>query len=391
MPHATPRRPFRFSSLPCVRVSVVSFLFLLSPAALADTIELSSPKDYQVFQRNRRDSGPMRLDGRLAGIDGRLEFKITGNPLEGDLPSAWRPAKLDGNHHFNVEFTVPAGGWYQVLVRVMDGDKAIAELTVPHVGVGEVFVVAGQSNSTNYGTPKQQPISGHVVAFDGRSWRIADDPQPGVQDHSKGGSFIPAFGDALYDRYKVPIGVAACGYGATSVRQWLPRGERIERHPTTDAFVRTIAPGQWVCTGQLYDGLMQRITALGPHGFRAILWHQGESDAGQARGGYPADRQITGEQYRQLLEKLIRATRRQAGWQIPWFVAQATYHSEKDPADEEFRAAQRGVCDDGYALPGPDTDALRADYRHGVHLNDKGLKAHGRLWAEKVSAYLDHL
>jgi hypothetical protein len=125
-----------------------------------------------------------------------------------------------------------------------------------------------------------------------------------------------------------------------------------------------------------------------PRGCRAVLWHQGESDAGQARAGHPAERQISGEQYREFMAKLIQASRRRAGWDLPWFVARTTYHSEQDPADDEFRAAQKALWDSGLALEGPDTDALRGEFRAGVHFNAKGLQAHGRLWAEKVGAYL---
>ena len=121
-----------------------------------------------------------------------------------------------------------------------------------------------------------------------------------------------------------------------------------------------------------------------------MLWHQGESDAGQARSGYPASVQISGDQYRQFMEKLIRASRTRAGWEIPWFVAEATYHSEQDPADEEFRAAQRALWQSKIALEGPDTDALRKEYRAGVHFNAKGLQAHGHLWAAKVGVWLDN-
>jgi hypothetical protein len=45
------------------------------------------------------------------------------------------------------------------------------------------------------------------------------------------------------------------------------------------------------------------------------------------------------------------------------------------------------------AIEGPDTDTLTAPYRQnggkGTHFNDAGLKAHGLLWADKVSQYLD--
>src|SRR5260370_16911196 len=120
-----------------------------------------------------------------------------------------------------------------------------------------------------------------VVSFRGDAWRIAKDPQPGVQDHSTKGSFIPAFGDALYERYHVRIAVASVGHGSTSVRQWLLKGERIEVPPTYPKFFVTTAPNNLECTGELFDGLMKRIHQLGPGGFRALLWHQGESHSTQ--------------------------------------------------------------------------------------------------------------
>jgi hypothetical protein len=46
-------------------------------------------------------------------------------------------------------------------------------------------------------------------------------------------------------------------------------------------------------------------------------------------------------------------------------------------------------------MQGPDTDTLTGDNRDmdgkGIHFSPKGLKAHGEMWAEKVSAYLDQV
>jgi hypothetical protein len=362
-----------------------------APPAAPAKITVESPLDYQVFQRQDFSRGTMRLAGELdAAAGGEVQFRITGKPREGDLPAGWQPLAVDPRTHaFAADVPAPAGGWYRLEVRGTKGNEALGRCVVEHVGVGEVFIVAGQSNSSNHGSEKQTPASGMGASFDGKKWALANDPQRGGSGN--GGSFMPAFCDAMFARYGVPVGVAAVGVGATSVRQWLPKGERMTNQPTTGALVKRVGPGEWESTGQCFDGMMQRIVRLGPHGFRAILWHQGESDAGQARSGYPADRQITGEQYRAFMEKLIRATRERAGWNIPWFVAQATYHSEKDPADEEFRAAQKALWRSGLAMEGPDTDALRAEYRAGVHFNGKGLQAHGKLWAEKVAVYLDTL
>jgi hypothetical protein len=159
----------------------------------------------------------------------------------------------------------------------MRAGKVVEEAEAPHVGIGEVFVIAGQSNSTNYGERKQQTKSRMVAAFSGEAWQIADDPQPGAQDGSKKGSFIPPFGDALYEEFGVPNGVACVGHGFTSVRQWLPKGERMTVPPTMGRFVIPAGPAEWESTGELFDGMMRRIAQPGPAGFRALLWHQGRS------------------------------------------------------------------------------------------------------------------
>ena len=338
-------------------------------------LTLTSPSDCQVFQRQSLTQG-------VVVVEGTADTATTVGVCIGDC--VWQPVPVDPKtKRFRVALPVEAGGWYRVQVRVPGREPVMVE----HVGVGEVFIVAGQSNSANHGAEKQKTESGVVSSFDGTRWHLCSDPQGGAS--GSGGSFMPAFGDALLAKQYCPIGIAACGIGATSVRQWLPKGATMTNQPTTGAFVKMIRPGVWESTGQAFDGLMKRLEYFGTNGVRAILWHQGESDAGQARAGYPAERQITGAQYRGFMEQLIRASRERAGWAIPWFVAQATYHSEKDPADEEFRAAQKALWTSGVALEGPDTDALRGEFRAGVHFNGKGQKEHGRLWAEKVGAYLD--
>jgi hypothetical protein len=122
-----------------------------------------------------------------------------------------------------------------------------------------------------------------------------------------------------------------------------------------------------------------------------VLWHQGESDAGQVRGGAPVERQISGDDYARYMAILVKTSRELAGWDLPWFTAQATYHNPQDPADEEFRAAQKSLWDTKLTLAGPDADALGAEFRKGVHFNAEGLQKHGKLWADKVGAWLEVL
>jgi hypothetical protein len=153
-------------------------------------------------------------------------------------------------------------------------------------------------------------------------------------------------------------------------------------------FITRTEDGTLVSDGTLYRGLIGRINELGPHGFRALLWHQGESDTHQ-----PPEHEISAAIYAQMMTQLIKSARRDAGWDFPWFVAVASYHSPTDTSSPELREAQRSLWKSGVALEGPDTDTLIGSHREnggkGVHLSAQGLQAHGRMWAGKVSVYLD--
>jgi hypothetical protein len=351
-------------------------------AADAASVTLDSPREYQVFQRSSVASGAIAVRGsagaRCDSVLARLDLQ------------AWQPIPVAAPCAFDGPLAAPAGGWYRVEVRVLSGGAIVGEAVAEHTGVGEVFVVSGQSNSTNYGEQAQQTRSGMVSTFDGAGWRLANDPQPGVQDSSQLGSFLPAFGDALYAHCQVPVGVASVGSGSTSVRQWLPAGDRFPSPPTNAKFVTAAGDGQWESSGKLFDGMLQRIRQLGPHGFRAVLWHQGESDAHQGPG-----HEIEPAEYRRMMERLIREMRARAGWDFPWFVAQVSYHTPADTGAPEIRDAQAALWKEGLALQGPDSDTLTGEMRQnhgaGVHMSAAGLEAHGKLWEAKVAAWLDSI
>jgi hypothetical protein len=381
-----------------ILLASVSFLIVVHSASTEELSQaklvLTSPREYQVFQRRSIRECYVTVAGSLSfvnnAVPARVELsgRLTGQGAHGGLSGKWQALPFDSRvSSFRCSLPTPAGGWYRLDVRVQVDGKTVTEIQVRHIGVGEVFVVAGQSNAANHGEKLTKTVTGRVAAFNGSSWALANDPQPGAS--GGGGSFIPAFGDSLAAKYKVPVGITNVSVGATSVRQWLPKGERIAILPTLTPYVVTIGPKQWECSGGLFDNLMTRVQQLGPHGFRAVLWHQGESDANQAL----VDRTLPGKLYRRYLEKIIRRSRLQADWDIPWLVALATYHSPQDTGSPDIRAAQKSLWTDGIALDGPDTDALTGNCRdgggRGIHFSEKGLKAHGRLWADKVAVYLD--
>ncbi len=255
------------------------------------------------------------------------------------------------------------GGWYDIEVRSLSGSTIVDNRLVERVGVGEVLVIAGQSNSANYGSPAQAAADDRVSTFDLNQWRHADDPQPIAT--GSGGSPWPALGDALAAELNVPIGFASVGWGGTLVEAWLPGASGPDSQP-------------------LYNRLRNALEALGPDGARAVLWHQGESDNGA---------NTSTANYRQRLETIIAQSRIDSGFDIPWGVAQASFISLSNPSDQNIINAQVQVAaNDPLTFEGAFTDDLvgptwRAS--DGIHFNEQGLREHAQRWFDELIATFD--
>jgi hypothetical protein len=253
-----------------------------------------------------------------------------------------------------------AGGWYRLEVRGLEGTRVTASLAVEPVGVGEVFVIAGQSYAagTNDALLRVEDTEGRVVAHDlaAKTWRVAHDPQPAVGD---GGTIWPAFGDSLRPMVRVPIGLVNVAVAGTSSRQWLPGTP-------------------------LYQNLEAAGKAIGR--FRAVLWQQGESDVIEkvATDVYVANLQT-------IRAGLVRAW----GFEPPWLLAKSTLHPTvyNDSVHEGLiRCAIDRLWGTPGFRPGPDTDILGGENRGGPksrrHFSEVGQRRAALLWFTAVWAEL---
>lgn len=342
-----------------------------------------SPVEHQVIQRDSGNTAWVEIKVVTASPvskSGLLEYRLDKNKTWEKLSGEWK------NQNHLSRLKMPAGGWYGLEVR--DSRTPDHRSQVVQFGVGEVFVVAGQSNSGNYGEVKQSTQTGLVSAYDfgNKKWQLAVDPQPGAG--GRGGSIMPLLGDLLVREFEMPIGIIAYGQGGTSVREWLPQGSRFPNPPTVENKVRKINDDEWESLGKIYPGFIERMKAFGKNGFRAVLWHQGESDANQK----DPTRTLSGPLYEKYLTQLILKTRTDLEWDVPWFVAQATYHVPGDESDPNIRAAQANLWKNGVAFQGLDTDQLKGKLRErdgqGVHFSGPGLEVHADAWFEKVSPWL---
>jgi hypothetical protein len=191
-------------------IPLLALAVLVAP--VAPSADILSPREFQVFQRDAGNVGQVRIEGTCSDDVETLGVTF---PRKAGEPPTWQPLALDDlpgpTKHFHGVVEIEGGGWYAASVSRAAGEGPLAE--VEHVGVGEVFVVAGQSNSTNFGEERTVSQDDQVAAFDGARWWIAADPLPGVQDSSQGGSPWPICGALLRKSLGVPVAFASCGFG----------------------------------------------------------------------------------------------------------------------------------------------------------------------------------
>jgi Carbohydrate esterase, sialic acid-specific acetylesterase/Neutral/alkaline non-lysosomal ceramidase, N-terminal len=331
----------------------------------AEPIKLEYPQPYQVVQRTGVAPGAGFAEVSVTGTlptsasEGQGQYRVvpTTDPKSAD--AEWKPLKIamDGNR-FTATVRVEAGGWYRCDIRLQVKEKTVAEGSVEPFGVGEVFIVAGQSYATNCNDEqfKVTDSQARVGAFDGKTgtWRVANDPQP-APDGSDGGSIWPPLGDALAKDLNVPIGFANVAYGGTSFAQWMPGGN-------------------------LHQGLIDTGKKL--NRFRAVLWQQGESDV---------IAKTTLEQYVANVQTIRDSAAEAWHFEPPWLLAKSTLHPTvyNDPRGENRirNAIDKLTRKPGFRV-GPDTDSLagenRGDEKSRRHFSGIGQRRAAEMWQAAI-------
>lgn len=360
-------------------------------------LHLRHPRPLQVLQRRTTSPGlgtgviTVEAAGAPPDVDA-AEVRTVALSESFGSGTEWVPAdlRLDGDS-FRATAEVGAGGWFRVEVRLLRAGAVVAEGSIEPVGVGEVFVVAGQSYAAvghEEVTTVTDPL-GRVTAAcpETDGWRIAHDPQPRIVEridadtnrellemldgldlgfphgpHSPfQGSIWPSAGNALVAALGVPVGFVHVAVGGTRVEHWR-RGS------------------------QLFANLCDAVQLAG--NVRAVLWQQGESDAHD---------ETPGEVYRDRLRALRDDLADASGRDVAWLPAKSTYHPTNlrpFEAGAEVRAAVDALWSQPGFAPGPDTDTLRemgvhrAAFARGGHLTGAGQRAAGALWAEAVVEFI---
>lgn len=358
-----------------VAVSVLSLCFYATAEArAADYFKIGAPVPYQVTQRvgyvpnrstihepggARRGYGTVEVKLDLRANDrGAIQFRtLLLNDGYGKAVDWTRLTGAFDGIQFRGRAQLPAGGWYRLEIRLLSSDnQVVGSSGVEPVGVGEVFLIAGQSNAAGHSdelTRVEDPES-RVVAYDvlKREWRVANDPQPHA---GPGGTIWLSMCNALLPIIEVPIGLVNVAVASTSSSQWLPGSE-------------------------LYRKLADAGKSAGL--FRFVLWQQGESDV---------IKKVPTIEYIKNMISIRRGLGKDWRFQPTWLLAKSTLHPTvyNDPLHEnKIRTAIGLLWQHSGFRPDPDTDLLAGENRGGRetmrHFSAMGQKRAGLMWFASV-------
>ncbi len=238
------------------------------------------PADWQIFQQDAQGFATITVGGRwVIDAKGQVELRLvaedTGVAVSHELD--WHPAETRPDHTWSATLRAPAGGLYRLETRFHQADNPAGEWNprgdMRHfLGVGDLWVIAGQSNSAGYGRgPYNDPPELGVHLFrNSEQWALASHPLNESTDTrhpcnregaNSGHSPYIHFGRLLKQNLGHPIGLVQTSLGGSPLCMWNPA-----------------EPGDPI----LYNNMIHCIELVGGR-VKGVLWYQGESETGDEK------------------------------------------------------------------------------------------------------------
>ncbi len=222
---------------------------------LNTTISLTYPLQYSIWQRHNDSTGTIPIYGTYTGADpSAIEASFNGGVYTNISVSP------SGNS-FSGELNASVGNG-TLIVRFSNNPSINSSLN--NTGVGDVFVIAGQSNAVGRGEIAQILNSSNqfmASAFmQNSTWKLANDP---IESSGTKNSAWPLVANYIVQNQSIPIAFLQTAVGATSIISW--------------------QKGQ-----SKYDEMIGNMTVAtnGSMKVKTMLWFQGYSDVTECCSTY---------------------------------------------------------------------------------------------------------
>ena len=145
----------------------IIFLCLISPFISAQ-INITYPTSRAVFQRNNSNQSPIYIAGNYTTFADKIEARAVARPMtptQGTTTN-WTTIQSNPSNGYYFGTLNVMGGWYDIEVRHWSGTTLLGTALLQRIGIGEIFVIAGQSNATGDGDLKSQGNYGPMANDD---------------------------------------------------------------------------------------------------------------------------------------------------------------------------------------------------------------------------------
>jgi hypothetical protein len=344
--------------------------------ANAQDLDITFPSERAVFQRNNGNATIVYIAGNFRKRMDRIEAKLI--PVQGGQAIDWTPIVNKASFGTYRGSLVVRGGWYQLQVRGILNGQVVAQTTLNKFGVGEVFLISGQSNAQGYFGRGQKGASDDRVnivsnffseGFSKPSYPEFNhlEAESRIAPTGKGAWYWGELGDKLTQKLNVPVLFINAAWEGFPVSEFVKssNGEK----GTNPYSNNQSTPGYPF--GSIMDALHYYTNLTG---LRSVLWHQGESD------NYL---NTSFEAYSSDLTSLINKTKEQTGKNITWVIARVS--KDRNRFYQPIIDAQNFVINNNpYVFAGPNTDDI-LDRVDGVHFSPTGFTKVAEKWSEMLS------